>query len=308
MHNSDEDKYNRFLNKIRLLGLYEWDDPYISANLAVWLTNFHEDHKKYALELLSNFMYYNGDTIKSLLQYLFWDKLLYPCVEDRDDNSQTDLNDLLTTKLKRTRFIGIGNPSESGAYLLYFFRQVNNIPLELFIHSFELFEEQNSDSFDTVIFLDDFSGSGTSINKYFNKLLKVNGKTKYLKSMSNFDVKVYTLFSTTEAIQKVQKNKDKFSINSIESVVQLDDTYKVFGKNSRYFEDLLREELEVIFREYGTKLSGGDSNSLGYSDGQLLLGFSHNIPNNTLPIIWSEKDNWIPIFKRYAKIYEGFKW
>ena len=41
---------------------------------------------------------------------------------------------------------------------------------------------------------------------------------------------------------------------------------------------------------------------LGYNDCQMLLGFHHNTPNNTLPIFWREK-NWTPIFKRYAKLY-----
>ena len=41
----------------------------------------------------------------------------------------------------------------------------------------------------------------------------------------------------------------------------------------------------------------------GYGDGQLVLGMHHNIPNNTIPIIWWESDNdtWTPIFRRYKK-------
>jgi hypothetical protein len=56
--------------------------------------------------------------------------------------------------------------------------------------------------------------------------------------------------------------------------------------------------------KYGQHLWAADP--LGYKDGQLLLGFSHNTPDNTLPIFWSEGHPprlWEPMFKRYHKNY-----
>ena len=50
------------------------------------------------------------------------------------------------------------------------------------------------------------------------------------------------------------------------------------------------------------------SHPLGYRDGQLLLGFSHNTPDNTLPVFWYEErdgPNWRPMFRRYPK---GYGW
>ena len=43
----------------------------------------------------------------------------------------------------------------------------------------------------------------------------------------------------------------------------------------------------------------------GWDNNQLLLGFQHNTPDNTLPIMWAEGDAncpWTPAFKRYAKL------
>ena len=40
---------------------------------------------------------------------------------------------------------------------------------------------------------------------------------------------------------------------------------------------------------------------LGYGGCQLLLGFAHNVPNNTLPIFWLQDEAWFPVFKRYHK-------
>lgn len=43
----------------------------------------------------------------------------------------------------------------------------------------------------------------------------------------------------------------------------------------------------------------------GFDDNQLLIGFHHNTPDNTLPIIWAEgtvTQAWTPAFRRYPKI------
>ncbi|MGI4830438.1 MAG: phosphoribosyltransferase-like protein [Janthinobacterium lividum] len=37
---------------------------------------------------------------------------------------------------------------------------------------------------------------------------------------------------------------------------------------------------------------------LGHGNCELLLGFNHNIPDNTLPVIWSKEAQWKPIFER----------
>jgi len=42
---------------------------------------------------------------------------------------------------------------------------------------------------------------------------------------------------------------------------------------------------------------------LGHSNGQYAFGFYYNTPNNTLPLFWSDQNGWIPIMKRYDKVY-----
>ena len=56
---------------------------------------------------------------------------------------------------------------------------------------------------------------------------------------------------------------------------------------------------------YGKKLF--PAHPIGYEDGQLLLGFTHNTPDNAPPIFWDEGRNtpWAPIFVRYDKNYGG---
>ena len=43
--------------------------------------------------------------------------------------------------------------------------------------------------------------------------------------------------------------------------------------------------------------------ALGYNDSEMLIAFEYNTPNNCLPIIWVESNDWIPLFKRNDKLY-----
>lgn len=39
---------------------------------------------------------------------------------------------------------------------------------------------------------------------------------------------------------------------------------------------------------------------LGFNNSQSLLAFGHGIPNNTLPVFWSNKNEWVPLYPRLA--------
>ena len=79
-----------------------------------------------------------------------------------------------------------------------------------------------------------------------------------------------------------------------------------FTRSLGTFETHHQESLEPSPQER-VVATGNDlepNSPLGYKNGQLLLGFAHNIPNNTLPIFWSDgrqHSPWTPLFPRYRK-------
>jgi hypothetical protein len=90
------------------------------------------------LYLLSNFLYFGLFEIRHLLRVLFQDLCRRPLLTEirrsRSDAVDLDqIDDSFDQALDRIRFLGIGNPSESGVHLLYYFRQENSLPSELFI-------------------------------------------------------------------------------------------------------------------------------------------------------------------------------
>src|SRR5207249_1444723 len=93
--------------------------------------------------------------------------------------------------------------------------------------------------------------------------------------------------------------------NSVEAVFTIDETFKAFSPESRYFKIIPDAIIDKDFSKntvvkYGTKIF---NSPLGYGNCELLLGLFHNTPDNSLPIFWSELNEWQPIFKRYHKIY-----
>ena len=317
--------------KIKILNETLWDNRALKPDLEKWLANFSDEKEQlHALYLLSKFIYFGAVPMKKLLKSLYHDLYKYPIIDciRRNNNDTLDkaiIEPAFKIKENNTRFLGVGNPSESGAHLLYFFRQENKLSKKLFIYTDEVIDRNGTTEhlhFPNVkhyVFIDDFCGSGSQATTDTN----IKRCVSNLKRLSA-DIKIsyLMLFATTNGIETV-RNSGLYDY--VEAVIELDNTYKCFDEKSRLFpikdgflfeKDFTREfcfrlgrpliqsilEKEIPkdkLEEYS------DYAALGWGDCQLLLGFYHNTPDNTLPIIWYDEDeiNWHPIFKRYNKKY-----
>ena len=213
-------------------------------------------------------------------------------------------------ELQKTRFLGVGNPSESGCHLLYYFRQENCLPKTQFIHTHEIFHRDANTNLPILrhpdvrryIFIDDFCGTGKQGTQYSRDVVS---EIKRLDATAV--VAYYVLFATTDGIGKV---RDEAGFNEVACIYELDSTFKCFDERARYFADhpadIEKAFAEGMSREYGLGLVR--SHPLGYEDCQLLIAFHHNTPDNTLPIIWYDEPSgapWTPVFRRYPK-YDGW--
>ena len=210
-----------------------------------------------------------------------------------------------------TRFLGVGNPSESGVHLLYYFRQENKIPKDLFINTDDVVEyDENGngklrDSFKDVkhyVFIDDLCGSGKQATSNDSNVKRC---VQHLRNIvKDAKISYFMIFGMSKGIKVI---RDSGLYNQANAVVELDESYRCFSEQSRFFDDdkYKRAEAKSIAYKHGYKLMGHPQISLGFGDCQLLLSMHHNTPDNTLPIIWYDEDNtiWKPIFKRYNKVY-----
>lgn len=307
---------------IQTLRRHAWDDEIQWPQVERWLNNFQgevidkEDEQVYALYVLSRFMYFGRSLVREMLRSLYRDYFEAPLKQRlrRANNNTRDvllLERLYQSELHSTRFLGIGNPAESGAHLLYYFRQENRLPKNLFADLSSAFEPKARDALTVgfvprdkkikrYVFFDDLVGSGTQVSQYLSDCLP-----SIRAEAPDVELTYMCLFGTKKGMERANE-VDLFD-GDAQSLFFLDDSYKAFEKASRYFRsppdwfDL--NIMRRIAEHYGSKLWAKDP--LGYKDGQLLLSFSHNTPDNAPPIFWDENFymQWAPVFLRYTKIY-----
>ena len=307
--------------KLKLLNKTNWEGRVPRNVLEEWISQFDEspasiwDEQAQTLFLLSHFLYFGQAEIRSLLCSLYRDLIRAPVLREiRHAKSDTlDMAVIVqeyTTRHENYRYLALGNPSESSMHLLYYFRQENALPRRLFIHPHEIFEpiitsgavdwQLRTPAVQKYIFLDDMCGSGHQAVQYGSDVVRP------LKALSpSVQVEYYALFGTSCGLDAVRKSK---FFDIADAVFELDESFCSLEEHSRIFHggDPAPERMTVrdTCLKYGRLLS--PAHPLGYADGQLLLGFSHNTPDNTLPIFWGGAQAvtgpWKPIFKRYDKV------
>tara|TARA_B110001469_G_C9644185_1_gene324901 strand:+ start:1867 stop:2724 length:858 start_codon:yes stop_codon:yes gene_type:complete len=280
-----------------------------------WLDNFRtEPERIQALYLLSKFVYFGDRQIRQLLRAMYREKFKIPLIAKirKDLSGITDLtriNMLFQKELSKTRFIGMGAPSESGGHLLYHFRQENQLSKDWFINASDILSPAiktksgrlsfKDPSIERYIFIDDFCGSGDQALDY-----SVNTVEEMKSSNSKVEVYYLVLVGQESGLNRI-RSESKFT--KVEAIYELDNSFKCFHSESRVFRNppagITLKDSQDTSLQYGKHIVNIE-HALGYKNSQLLMGFQHNTPDNTLPIIWHQGDErfpWTPIFKRYPK-------
>lgn len=311
-----EQLYSRITN----LSINLWERKINRPDIDKWLENFDKDddsskcEQMHALFILSKFMYFGNRELRLLLKSIYREKVVLPIIKKiRENNNNTKsrliIRNALNDEIESTRFLGVGNPSESGTHLLYFFRQETGLSKKSFINIHDIISIEEDDdgrpykslidpTIKRYVFIDDLSGSGSQAASY------LKGVVNDIKNIDkNAEVMYFSLFGTKNGIEHIRNNTQ---LSVVDSIFYLDDSFKCFSENSRFFKSC-PDEISIdfsleVFEKHGRKLF---EYPLGYKDGQQLLGFAHNVPDNTLPAIWFDEDPsiWTPIFKRYQKVY-----
>ena len=153
-----------------------WDD-HEKLRVRGWLNNFDESDKYIAAKLLDRFIYYSNRHTDSLL------KAAYNSIGAEHDKSLCSmLESVIFTPITGE----VPNPTDSGHLICRKVRQLFNIPEEQIVNQADAIEYAKMGK--TIIFLDDFVGSGQQFEKvteFFDTMPKIahaitvkNPKTK----------------------------------------------------------------------------------------------------------------------------------
>jgi hypothetical protein len=272
--------------KIKRLSEAVWERRAQGSEIELWLSSFSQknvkgvNEKLHMLYLLSNFLYFGVRETRELLRSLFRQLCQRPLImKIRKDNGDTididQVESLLTVAVGRTRFLAVGNPSESGHHLLYYFRQENHLSSSLFPHQLELpgFAGANvahgETRVDRYIFIDDLCGSGQQIEEFSNLVI-----APLARAHPKSEILYFPIFATTKGLDYTRAHT---SFTKVECLMELDKSFMCFSDQSRFYEDaLIRDEARDICERYGSILFA--RHPLGYRNCQLALGFNYNTP------------------------------
>lgn len=311
------------VRQIKVLSEVVWENSCKQPDLDDWLDNFTgqssdvETERLHALHLLSNLSYFGLRELRMLMRAMFRDLYRYPRIQEirRDLRGTKDaraVGDVFGQRLESTRFMGMGNPAESGAHLLYYFRQVNALPKRLFADSHQLLTRRATDpaanlrhpEVDTLVFIDDVCGSGVQAIDY-SEFVVADLKEVAERNGKSLTVEYLVLFGLSEGLETVRSSG---LFDNVAAVHLMEDPHRAFSAESRIYKKapvgVSAITGEAMALTYGNYLSPTDP--LGYENGQLLLALHHNVPDNSLPIVWYDDPeiDWTPIFKRFQKVYE----
>ena len=212
---NDDDLYE----KVKRLSELLWEGRATRPTVQQWLANFKGDcmcagsEQKHALYLLSKFLYFGQNEVRELLRAMFQDLVRHPLsvgvragLTNKEDFCA--IHQGFLNEVRRTRFLGLGNPAASGTHILYDFRHVNRLRLEHFVSSHELFPSGLNDpsaewqypDVHRIIFIDDFCGTGTQAAGIGRKYVP---PIREMAERSGFNVQVWylTLLATTNGLK-----------------------------------------------------------------------------------------------------------
>jgi len=201
----------------------------------------------------------------------------------------------------------IGEVGKSGTLMFYFINKALKIidkkykTLKIRFVSQKGQLKKQDYKFDTALILfDDFIGSGKTVGNYYKSFVKPqisvinNSPQVFLLAVAALENGVTylesrypetTIFTYIKYRRAFSKEGSPFGYRK-DMTVARDLCYK-YGKN--------------LFKVYDDKKKIYVDYPLGFDNSQALLVFSYGTPNNSLPIIWSTANGWVPLFPRMWK-------
>lgn len=316
----DEDEAS-IRRRIHLLSDAIWEGNGSVQDVNLWLENFTgktdectaEEERLHAAHLLSHFTYFGLREVRELLKALYRDLFRYEMIQDIRDNARGSADPALLqaafdVALSQTRFLGVGNPAESGTHLLYYFRQENRLSKNLFPNPYEMLIASREDGrfriadpeVRRLVFIDDLVGTGRQAAEH-NVAFINHLRDAALVSEQIVEIWYLTLFASPRGLESVRE----MGFDRVEAVHELSASQLAFSEESHVYAapptGISRDTGRAVAERYGADLAPG--NSMGFGAGELVLGLHHNVPDNTLPIFWVHDafGPWNPMFRRYPK-------
>jgi len=230
--------------------------PVTEETISVWLKRFGQEHLDLAARVLDGVEFYEDPTIEGAFRHLL----------DGLPGWHKDA----PKRQGRWRFVGLGNAAKSGGEMVGKLRVAAGLTWPqfepMFPHLRDLPGEQLGPD-DSVVFVDDFSGSGTQAIGWWPQVqeLLTEGPTVYLLLVA----------ATSHAVNEIAK-KTAWEVR-VHQTFGLDKN--VFAAECQSFSEADKAALHAYCAAIDKKCP------MGYGECGLLLVFRRRTPNNSIPLL-----------------------
>jgi hypothetical protein len=242
------------------------------ASIESWFDQFQQEHRDTAARVLDVIEFFGADRIAAALRKAIgaipgWD--------------------IVSGKRKgQWRFVAYsGSAGESGDTMLHQFRLANGLDgkkfKDLFIHRSEIVLQQLG-SEDTLVFLDDFVGTGNQVCEFW---------TETFAELTAGIGRVYLM--VVAAVQGARKKIENETDLVLVPCHELGENDNLFSDRCVHFTPHAKKAL-LHYDEIANK-----KHPRGYGDCGLVVVFQHRCPNDSIPILHANHSNWTGLFPRH---------
>lgn len=255
-----------------------WKSSIPYEDVVKWILQFDSEDYDLAIRIIEHINFLNFGDIKSALS-IAYSKLIRKSIEKG-------------TKIthKNTLFAGLGDNGKSGSMISYHFRVINELSEENFNDNEDLIE---TGDIENIVLIDDILSTGFQATKEIIKL------TEKVTPFGVKNIFLLTVCGMKDGILKVEEETKAYTFSAIEYSTK-DTAIDLDGKFYHGLNYEERERLKSRIEYYGKIAYQKQPFGFGQIGG--LIAFDFNTPNTTLPIIWSDSNSWIPLFKRARRI------
>ncbi len=255
-----------------------WKSSISLDDVIKWILQFDSEDYDLAIRIIEHINFLNFSDIKNALA-IAYSKLIRKSIDKGTKITHAN-----------TLFAGIGENGKSGSMISYHFRVINELSEENFSDNDELIE---AGKVENIVLIDDVISTGQQASKEIKRL------TEKVTPFGVKNIFLLTVCGMKDAIVKIEDETKAYTFSAIEYSTK--DT--VIDLDGRFYQGITYEEREVLksrIEYYGKVAYPRQPFGFGKIGG--LIAFDFNTPNTSLPIIWSDNNSWIPIFKRARRI------
>ena len=187
------------------------------------------------------------------------------------------------------------SPAKGGVAMCRLFAGENGLNADSFVYASDLLNAINRRrKVQRLVLLDDFAGTGGTLERALASNLEIL-KRANAKGIRIIVVAIAGFLRAQSRITEFMRTHDLDAV--VHFCDNLGEEYMAFSDRSRIFPNPIdRERAKDVAEQKGVALFS--DHPLGYQNTQALIVFDDHCPNNSLPILWSDKDGWPALFPR----------